>query len=160
MGDIRRLRSSAVWLVLIVAVIALWFLVVNGNDSTSTKDFAAVAADITSGKVQHLSIGEASQTLRVHYLDPSTNDAKTILPGNTTIYEALAAYGIDAADAPPIEVSAASRWGGWIGALGFLLPTLFLIGIFLFLMLSRRGPTISRSRLARAEPLFTSTSQR
>ena len=139
MGDIRRLRSSAIWLVLIVAVIALWFLVVNDNDSTTSKDFAAVAADINAGKVQRLTTGEDSQTVQVVYLDPDTNDAKTILPSNTTIYDALQAYGVDANSAPPIEVKPASRWGSWIGALGFLLPTLFLVGIFLFMMRQAQG---------------------
>jgi hypothetical protein len=70
MGDIRRLRSSAIWLVLIVAVIALWFLVVNDNDSTTNKDFSAVAADIQDGTVQKLTIGEDSNTVRVQYIDP------------------------------------------------------------------------------------------
>src|SRR5215207_7341620 len=132
MGDIRRLRSSAIWLVLIVAVIALWFLVVNDNDSTTNKDFSAVAAEIQNGTVEKLTIGEDSNTVRVEYVDPDTNDAKSILPGNTTIYEALEAYGVDVSSAPPIDVKAASRWGSWLGALGFLLPTVFLIGIFLF----------------------------
>jgi cell division protease FtsH len=139
MGDIRRLRSSAIWLVLIVAVIALWFLVVNDNDSTTSKDFSTVAAEIKAQKVQQLSIGENSQTVRVHYIDPDTNDAKSILPGDTTIYDALEAYGIDVTTAPPIEVKAASRWGSWLGALGFLLPTLFLVGIFLFMMRQAQG---------------------
>ena len=139
MGDIRRLRSSAIWLVLIVAVIALWFLVVNDNDSTTNKDFSAVAADIQDGTVQKLTIGEDSNTVRVEYIDPDTNDAKSILPGNTTIYEALEAYGVDVSAAPPIDVKAASRWGSWLGALGFLLPTLFLIGIFLFIMRQSQG---------------------
>ncbi len=139
MGDIRRWRSSAIWLVLIAAVIALWFLVVSDNDSTTNKDFSAVAADINAGKVQKLSIGENSQTVRVHYQAADTNDAETILPGDTTIYEALQAYGIDVTTAPPIEVHPSSRWGSWLGALGFLLPTLFLVGIFLFIMRQSQG---------------------
>ena len=139
MGDIRRLRSSAIWLVLIVAVIALWFLVVNDDESTTNKDFSAVAADIQAGSVQKLTIGEDSNTVRVEYIDPDTNDAKSILPGNTTIFEALDAYGIDVAAAPPIDVKPASRWGSWLGALGFLLPVLFLIGIFVFMMRQSQG---------------------
>jgi cell division protease FtsH len=139
MSDIRRLRSSAIWLVLIVAVIALWFLVVNDDESTTSKDFSAVAADIQAGAVEKLRIAEDSNTVRVEYLDPDTKDAKSILPGNTTIYEALEAYGIDVAEAPPIDVKAASRWGSWLGALGFLLPLLFLIGIFLFMMRQAQG---------------------
>ena len=78
MGDIRRLRSSAIWLVLIVAVIALWFLVVNDNDSTTNKDFAAVAADINDWQgAERLSIGENSQhSCGSSIIDPDTNDAK------------------------------------------------------------------------------------
>jgi cell division protease FtsH len=139
MGDFRRLRSSAIWLVLIVAVIALWFLVVNNDSSTTTKDFSTVASEINDGKVQRLSIGENSNTVKVYYEDPDTRDAKSILPGDTTIYEALTAYGVDVTTAPPIEVKPASRWGNWIGALGFLLPTLFLIGIFVFMMRQAQG---------------------
>lgn len=139
MGDIRRMRSSAIWLVLIAAVIALWFLVVNDGESTTTKDFASIASDIRAGTVQKLTIGENSQTVRAIYVDPSAPDAKAILQGNTTIYDALEAYGIDVASAPPIEVNPASRWGAWLGMLGFLLPTLFLIGIFLFIMRQSQG---------------------
>ncbi len=157
MGDIRRLRSSAIWLVLIVAVIALWFLVVNDNDSTTSKDFAAVAADIDAGKVQRLTTSEDSQTVQVVYLDPDTKDAKTILPSNTTIYDALQAYGVDASSAPPIDVKPASRWGSWIGALGFLLPTLFLVGIFLFMMRQAQGSNNQASSFGKSRArLFTS----
>jgi cell division protease FtsH len=139
MGDLRRLRSSTVWLVLIVAVIALWFLVVNNDGSTTNKDFSAVAKEIEAGRVQSLSMSEDSNTVKVHYVDSEENDAKTILPGNTTIYEALDAYGVDVTEAPPIEVKEGSRWGSWLGTLGFLLPMLFLIGIFIFMMRQAQG---------------------
>ena len=49
MGDLRRLRSSTIWLVLIVAVIALWFLVVDNDESTTSKDFSTVAQEISDG---------------------------------------------------------------------------------------------------------------
>jgi cell division protease FtsH len=139
MGDLRRLRSSTVWLVLIVAVIALWFLVVNNDGSTTNKDFSTVAQEISAGQVQSLSMGEDSNTVQVQYINPDENDAKTILPDNTTIYEALEAYDVDVTAAPPIEVKAGSRWGNWIGTLGFLLPMLILIGIFIFMMRQAQG---------------------
>ncbi|MCC6944750.1 MAG: ATP-dependent zinc metalloprotease FtsH [Thermomicrobiales bacterium] len=139
MGDIRRLRSGTIWLVLIVAVIALWFLVVDNGDSTTNKDFSAVANDIAAGRVHSLSMSEGSSTVRVKYVDSDVNDAKTILPSNTTIYEALDAYGVDISDAPPIEVKEGSRWGNWIGTLGFLLPMLFLLGLFIFMMRQTQG---------------------
>src|SRR5680860_881041 len=139
MGDLRRLRSSTVWLVLIVAVIALWFLVVNNDGSTTNKDFSTVAQEISAGQVQSLEMGEDSNTVRVQYVNPDEDDAKTILPGITTIFEALEAYNVDVTAAPPIEVKAGSRWGSWIGTLGFLLPMLILIGIFVFMMRQSQG---------------------
>ena len=84
-------------------------------------------------------MSENSSTVRVKYVDAEDNDAKTILPENTTIYEALDAYGVEIADAPPIEVKEGSRWGNWLGTLGFLLPMLFLIGIFVFMMRQAQG---------------------
>lgn len=139
MGDLRRLRSSTVWLVLIVAVIALWFLVVNNDGSTTNKEFKTVAEEISAGQVQSLSMGEDSNTVTVQYINPDENDAKTILPGSTTIYEALVAYDVDVTAAPPIEVKPGSRWGNWIGTLGFMLPMLILIGIFVFMMRQAQG---------------------
>ena len=58
MGDLRRLRSSTIWLVLIVAVIALWFLVVDNDESTTNKDFSAVAQEIEAGRVHSLEMTE------------------------------------------------------------------------------------------------------
>ncbi|MGE3797246.1 MAG: ATP-dependent zinc metalloprotease FtsH [Thermomicrobiales bacterium] len=139
MGDLRRLRSSTIWLVLIVAVIALWFLVVDNGESTSNKDFATVAQEIEAGRVRSLEMSEGSSTVHVRYTDPDTNNAKTILPANTTIYESLDAYGVEVTDAPPIEIKEGSRWGNWLGTLGFLLPMLFLIGIVIFMMRQTQG---------------------
>ena len=85
MGDLRRLRSSPLWRVLIVAVIALWFLVVDNDESTTNKDFSAVAQEIEAGRVHSLEMTEGSSTVHVNYVDPDVNDAKTILPANTTI---------------------------------------------------------------------------
>ncbi|CAN5663214.1 ATP-dependent zinc metalloprotease FtsH [soil metagenome] len=139
MSELRRLRSSTIWLVLIIAVIALWFLVVNNDGSPTNKDFATVAQEIAAGQVESLSMSADSNSVSVQYLDEEQKNARTILPGATTIYESLAAYGIEVTEAPPIEVRPASRWGNWIGTLGFLLPMLILIGILIFFMRQNQG---------------------
>ncbi|MEZ4531490.1 MAG: hypothetical protein R2855_10740 [Thermomicrobiales bacterium] len=121
MGDIRRLRSSAVWIVLIVASCCAF----GSLSSTTTMRQRTViflpSLPISRPARQKLMIGEDSEHAGSNaYIDPDTNDAKSILPGNTTIYEALLeAYGVDVATAPPIDVKAASRWGSWLGALRF-----------------------------------------
>ncbi len=138
MGDLRRVRSSLVWLVLIVAVIALWFIVVNNDNSTQTKPFSDVVSEIQAGEVLRLTQTQNSDTVKVEYTDESQDAAKTILPPESNLVDVLISYGVDP-NTVEINVNEASRWGGWLSALGFLLPTLFLIGIFVFMMRQAQG---------------------
>ncbi|MGH2534038.1 MAG: ATP-dependent zinc metalloprotease FtsH [Thermomicrobiales bacterium] len=138
MGDLKRFRSSVVWVILIVAVIALWFIVVNGDDSTQTKDFSAVVEEIKAGDVQKLEQAQDSDKIRVIYEADDLAEARTILPPDTNLLEAMDRYDI-ALDAVEIEIKEASRWGSWLSALTFILPTLFLIGIFVFMMRQAQG---------------------
>jgi len=138
MGDLRRLRSSLVWLVLIVAVVVLWLLVVNNGSSTETKSFSQVVTEIKAGEVLRLTQTQKSDTVTVDYTDESAKSAKTLLPPKSNLVDVLTGYQVDP-NAVEINVKGASRWGGWLSALGFLLPTLFLIGIFVFMMRQAQG---------------------
>src|SRR5215213_2946946 len=138
MGDLRRVRSSLVWLVLIVAVVALWFIVVNNDNSAQTKPFGEVVTEIKGGEVLRLTQTQNSDTVRVDYIDEDQRQAKTILPPDSNLVDVLDSYGVDP-NSVEISVKPASRWGGWLSALGFLLPTLFLIGIFVFMMRQAQG---------------------
>jgi cell division protease FtsH len=142
MGDSKWLRSSFVYIILIVAVIALWFTFVSGNGDTRKVDFSEVASDIAAGRVDKLVLTERSQSVKVEYKENAgKKDATTRLPPETDIYEALAFYDIppSVVEEVAIETKAASRWGGWLSALTFLLPTLILIGIFVFMMRQAQG---------------------
>jgi cell division protease FtsH len=138
MGELKRLRSSVVWVILIVAVIALWFIVVNGGSSETNKDFSTVIGEIKAGQVARLVQSENSDTIHVVYQEEGVHDAKTILPPNTDLISALKDYGVDL-NSVEIRVKEASRWGSWLSALTFILPTLFLIGIFVFMMRQAQG---------------------
>jgi cell division protease FtsH len=142
MGDLKRLRSSVVWVILIVAVIALWFIVVNGDNSTRSKDFSTVVEEVKAGQVAKLILSQDSDKVQVIYRDEGVDNARTILPPNTDIIGALKNYGVNLDKNPSpvdIEVKEASRWGSWLSALTFILPTLFLIGIFVFMMRQAQG---------------------
>src|SRR3954451_2674889 len=108
MGDLKRLRSGAVWVILVIAVITLWFFVVNGDNSTTTKDFSTVVQEIKSGDVSKLVQNQGSDKVKVVYKADNTRDAKTILPPNTDLITALDTYGVDLTSVD-IEVQAASR---------------------------------------------------
>jgi len=138
MGDTKWLRNGFVWVVLIVAVIALWFTFVSQNGAPQAKTIGEVAADIQEGRVNRLILEGSSPRVRVDY--QAEMDSETTLPAETDIYTVLGEYGVDIRALPNlIEVRPASRWGGLLSALGFLLPTLFLIGIFVFMMRQAQG---------------------
>ncbi len=138
MGDSKWLRSSFVYVILIVAVIALWFTFVSGGDEARRLSFNEVASQIKAGEVEKLVQTAGSQEVRVEYRDGVKKAAATELPPETTILDNLEAYGLTT-DQVQIETKEASRWGGWLSAFSFLLPTLILIGIFVFMMRQAQG---------------------
>jgi len=138
MKQFRRFRGGAMWIVLIVAIAALWLIVVNGGDSATQKDFSSVVDDVQAGEVSKLVQKEDSNSVRVVYKDADTRDAETRLPPNTNLIEALQRYGVDLSSVN-IEITAGSRWGAWLGVLTLLLPILFLAGIVLLMMRQAQG---------------------
>ena len=143
MGDTKWLRNGFVWIILIVAVIALWFTLVGGDGAPSSRSIGQVADDIRNGKVAKLVQEEDSREVLVKYKEDSgfRDEYKTTLPAETDVLTVLKRYGIDQRQQPAglIEIKPASRWGNWLGALTFFLPTLFLIGIFVFMMRQAQG---------------------
>ena len=138
----KWLRNSFVWIILVVAVIALWFTMVGSGDSTHQLGIGEVAAAVRRGEVVHLTQQEDSREVRVEYTAATgKGNASSILPPDTSILDALEKYGVDPSTVPAdlIEIHPASRWGSWLGALTFLLPTLFLVGIFVFMMRQAQG---------------------
>jgi cell division protease FtsH len=139
MTDNRWLRNGFVWIILIIAVIALWVTFINRGDGDQQIALDQVAAEIREGQVERLELTEGSNEVTVHY---KTGDqtAKTRLDGNVSIYEALAFYDVEPVrDDVRIEVGEASSWGNWIGILTFVLPILLIIGIVVFMMRQAQG---------------------
>ena len=137
MSDNKWLRNGFVWMILIIAVVAVWFTFVNSGSSGRRINMADVAADIKAGRVERLVMTENSNEVQVHYVG-SQEIRTTTLPPNTNIYDVLKEFGIQAGDFE-LQVNEASQWGSWLSALTFILPTLFLIGIFVFMMRQAQG---------------------
>src|SRR4051812_14253989 len=142
MPEQRWIRSSLVWIVLIVAILAMWATFVGNDNAPTPRSIGQVAQEVRDGKVQKLVQQDASRDVLVKYSqDAGRRDAVTTIPEETDLLSVLENYGIKPADLPPglIEFEGASRWGVWIGTLTFLLPTLFLVGIFVFMMRQTQG---------------------
>jgi len=142
MPEQRWLRGSLVWIVLIVAMLAIWATFVGNEASPSAKSIGQVAQEVRDGKVQSLVQSDGSREVRVEYVpEAGRRDATTTIPADTDLLSVLETYGVDPVSLPPglVEFRPASQWGAWLGALTFILPTLFLIGIFVFMMRQSQG---------------------
>ncbi len=132
-------RSGFVWLLLLVAVSVLWFAYAGNRNAPPTVDFNTdVINDIRAGDVQKLVAQENSSEVRVVYTDPTRPDAESRIPPDSSIIEVLAAADLPS-DAVTIEVEPASRWGAVFAILTFLLPTLLIVGLLIFLMRQSQG---------------------
>jgi len=142
MFDQRWIRSSLVWIVLIVAMLAIWATFLGNDGSPTPRSIGQVAQEVRDGKVQSLTQVDGSREVRVTYVqEAGRRDAITTIPADTDLLSVLEIYGVSPASLPPgtIEFEPASNWGAWLGALTFILPTLFLIGIFIFMMRQSQG---------------------
>lgn len=137
MSDNKWLRNGFVWMILIIAAIAVWVTFVQGGRSGATITTQEMAADIKAGKVERLVMTSGSDEIQVQYI--GTNEVRTLrLPPNVDIFELLKTFGIDPQQVD-IQTHRASQWGNVLGTLTFLLPTLFLIGVIIFMMRQAQG---------------------
>lgn len=137
MGDNKWIRNGFVWLILIIAAIAVWVTFIQGGRGGSSITYQQMAADIKAGKIERLVMTSGSSEVQVHYI--GSNEIRNVrLPSDVDIFELLKTYGIDP-QSVTTQVNPASQWGNWIGTLTFLLPTLFFIGVIIFMMRQAQG---------------------
>lgn len=137
MAENKWLRNGFVWAILIVAVIALWFMFSGGRGDAPSVQLGQVAQAIRDGRVDRLSMAENSNEVTVHFR--SSDETQSVrLPSNVDIYDALARYGVTP-EMVEIDIRASSSWGAWLGGMTLLIPILFLVGIVVFMMRQAQG---------------------
>jgi cell division protease FtsH len=142
MPEQRWIRSSLVWIVLIVAMLAMWATFVGNDSAPSARPIGQVAQEVRDGKVLELRQEDGSREVLVKYKpEAGRRDAVTTIPAETDLFSVLQQYGVDVESLPPtlVKFDPPSRWGAWLGTLTFILPTLFLVGIFIFMMRQSQG---------------------
>ncbi len=141
MGSNKWARHTFVWVLLVLASIFIWFTVVGNRNTPESLDVGTLAQSIKAKQVDRIETMTGSNDINVYY----TADNRVAKPGRladgVSIYDALRSYGITDLSQYPvkIETKPASQWGGLLSTLTFLLPTLFLVGIFVFMMRQAQG---------------------
>src|SRR6185436_4902355 len=96
-----------------------------------------------------------SREITIKYEDSRRRDGESRLPADTNIFQVLSDSGVDP-NMVQIEINKASSWGSVFGILGFLLPTLFLVGILVFMMRQAQGSNSQAMQFGKSRArLFT-----
>ncbi|HYF62022.1 MAG TPA: ATP-dependent zinc metalloprotease FtsH [Herpetosiphonaceae bacterium] len=163
MGENRLLRNSFVYLVILVAALTLFYQYFGDNTKdTSEKTVGEIVALALDGKLDRITetagdteikaVTTDNQTLTARKNNADDNiaaaiDAEAKIRSDRALLQdpenraaALLPYENAAKIKQKIENKAAPAWGGILGAaLTFLLPTLLLIGFFVFFMRQAQG---------------------
>ncbi|MEI6042767.1 MAG: ATP-dependent zinc metalloprotease FtsH [Chloroflexota bacterium] len=143
MPDNKWLRNSFVYLIIMVAVLALFFTILGnrGGDSASTISISKVLRDAAdpNSKIKEIAITNDSDAVRVTYADASGEKISRRETG-TDFTTQLKNAGYDFSKSTvSLKVNESSQWGGWLNTLTFILPTLLFIGVLVFMMRQAQG---------------------
>ncbi len=135
-----RNRSSIIYLLLFIAIITL--VIYNFQQNTTASESLTInqlSADIQTGKVSR--VIEDDNRLRVIYNDGIERASQK--EAGATLVEQLIQFGVTSQQLSSqnvlIEIKAPSPWLGILTALGYILPFLILIGVFVFVFRQAQG---------------------
>ncbi|GAB4449014.1 MAG: ATP-dependent zinc metalloprotease FtsH [Chloroflexi bacterium OHK40] len=143
MGDNRWLKNSFVYLIILVAALALFFQYFGQTSSQNTeKGIAEVIADAQAGRVKSIAAQAGDEQIVVTYNDGT--EYRSRLESTDSVMSLLADYQVPLTNSEGrqllnVRVSPAPAWGGLLSIFTILLPTLLLIGFFVFFMRQAQG---------------------
>ncbi|NJN15291.1 MAG: ATP-dependent metallopeptidase FtsH/Yme1/Tma family protein [Oscillochloris sp.] len=143
MGDNRWLKNSFVYLIILVAALALFFQYFGQpSNQNEERGIAQVVADAAAGRVTEIEAQAGDEQIIVTYDDGSRFRSR--LETSDSVMSLLADYGVnlttgDGGQLIDVKVQPAPAWGGLLSIFTILLPTLLLIGFFVFFMRQAQG---------------------
>lgn len=138
----RWLRNSFIYLLILVAVIAIVFAFFSGGDDNQDVAFGTIVNDAKSGLVQKLEID--GKSVKATYYEKGANGKQKVVDSrvgdNTSVDELLTTQQIPLVQngqgnpGVDLEYKSSGGFGPWLGLLLNLLPFL-LFGLFLLLIM-------------------------
>ncbi|NJP06919.1 MAG: ATP-dependent metallopeptidase FtsH/Yme1/Tma family protein [Chloroflexaceae bacterium] len=145
MGDNRWLKNSFVYLIILVAALALFFQYFGNNaNQNNEKSITEVLIDAQAGKIKEIVAQSGEDQITVVYNEGDDTEYRSRLETSDTVMSLLAQYDIPLRDEnnnpiTSVKVNPAPAWGGLLSAFTILLPTLLIIGFFFFFMRQAQG---------------------
>ena len=138
MGDNRWIKNSFVYLIILVAALALFFQYFNTvQGPVNEVGIYEVLADAKAGRVSKIDTTTGTSDLRITYKD-SQQTKRARIDSNDSITTLLVQSGVPL-DSVKVEIGAAPAWGSLLNIFTILLPVLLMIGFFVFFMRQAQG---------------------
>ncbi len=134
----RWLRNSFIYLLILVAVVAIVVSFFRSGDSTKTISFSDV---IAAGQNHQLkSIEVSGQTLNIEKVN-DTQKYKSRIGSNTDLEQTLHDQGVTVggSDGVAIKYASPSPWGNWVSLLIGFMPILVIGALLIFMMRQAQG---------------------
>ncbi len=130
----RWLRNSLIYLLILVAIVAIVFTLFNNGGSndqdTSLTEFISYAQN---EEVERVDVN--GRNLKYFLTDdPTEQTFKTKRESGDTVRQVLQDAGIEPADFPPVKLTEASFWDRLPGILLTFLPIMFIVAILFFFL--------------------------
>ena len=134
----RWLRNGFVYLLILIAVAALFFSFSSQSEKAQETEISEVASRVQAGQVNRIIV--SGDSLQVFYKGQKTPALARKEPTVGAI-QTLRALGVSEEQlaALDIKVERPSDWGNWLSLLGTLLPVLFVGSIFYLFFRQAQG---------------------
>src|SRR5919112_823238 len=137
--DTKWLRNSFVYLIILVAIIALFFTVFQPGsmDRDAQIGLNELAAAVKRGEVKRIDVAEDKLTIEI----PGRGKFTARKERNDTVPDLRAKYGVSPAELERVDyrVSDPPQFTNWLGLAVNLLPLIFFGAILLFMMRQAQG---------------------
>ena len=133
----RWLRNGFIYLLILVAVVAIVYTFFNRSESTETRNISEVIAAAREGNVDEIAVNGDSLTVK----EEDGTEYKSRKEGNTDVYTLLSEAGVpqSAIDDINISVKKGGGWGNYAGLLISFLPLILFGAILIFFMRQAQG---------------------
>ena len=152
----RWLRNSFIYLLILVAIVAIVFTVLSGGGSERIDQTQAeFVSQVRSGDLTEVDVD--GDTLRYKLVDGDT-EFQTKLEENVSVTTLLQNEGIPVSEQPAINIKEASAWSN-ILKIGFqFLPIIFIIAIIFFFLRQAQGSNNQAMSFGKSKAkMFTGT---
>ena len=132
----RWLRNSFIYLLILVAIVAIVFTLLPGGSSAVDRPLTGFIEDAKAHRIESVEVNGTELTYK---LKGDEQTFKSKMEQGDTARQVLTDAGVAPEDFPPIEIKKHSFWSNVPGLLFQFLPIIFIVAILFFFLRQAQG---------------------